>query len=176
MKLISHLKNIILEVYGPRIPVDKFNYGDNEIFLSASYHQWEERFGIKSFEEILDMYETDGLKYRFGVPNDMIKVLFKKNFGKIYDKFNQVESSSNIRSPRLNIIKDRKIQSDMEDNPEHFDFVEFIIQKNSQFRFEIVTSSFSKDGRYLKLFDKSKSPAPRLMVENKFYFDSTLII
>lgn len=175
MKLLSHLKNVILESSRRPILVDSFIYDNKEIFLYAIYHQWEERFGIKSFEEILDIYDnSNDLKLRIGVPNEMIKVFFKKNFNVINEKFNEVEPQYKSEPSRILIVKNRKEEN--EDNPEYFDFAEFIIQKNSQYRFDIITSAFSKDGFFLKLFDKTKTNASRLTVESKFYFDYTLII
>ena len=177
MKLISRLKDIIFESSRGNKVVDRFNYDDKEILLTANYHQWKERFGIKSFEEILDIYDNDdSLKLRIGVPNEMISFFFQKNFEKIVEKFNEIESKSSLKPQRILIIKNRKKQNVLEDNPEFFDFAEFIVQKNSQYWFEIITSAFSKDGFFLKLFDKTETSTPRLTVENKFYFNSTLIV
>ena len=176
MKLLSNLKNIIFEISGPRKYVDKFIYDDKQILLLASYHQSEERFGIKSFEEILNIYYNDGSEIRFGVPNNLIKKLFKQNFEKIYNEINKVETKSEDLKPRLNIVKNRQEQNELENNPEDFDFIEFVIQKNSENKYEIITSAFSKDGKFLKLFGKSKNSTPKLVAETEFHFYLTITI
>ena len=86
MKLTKLLTQIILEDSGSGIiPVTKFVYDGYLINLTASYHQWNERQGLKSLEEIVNIYEYNAVykeKYydRVGVPNRMIKEIFTDNF------------------------------------------------------------------------------------------------
>jgi hypothetical protein len=178
MRLLDCVKNIIIESYGPRKFVDKFKYDNKKIIFFASYHQWEERFGSKTFEEILDIYEKLGDKIRVGVPNFWIKNIFKKNFEKISKAFIDIEydfrKTPQNWYPRLLLIKNRQAQNELENNPETFDFIEFVVQKTPNDRFEIITSAFSDDGLFLKEF--SKEQTPRLTVESKFYIDKVLIL
>jgi hypothetical protein len=180
MRLLDCVKNIIIESYGPRKFVDKFNYDDQDIMLFASYHQWEERLGSKTFEELLDIREKMGNKIRVGVPNYLIKNIFKKNFEKISKMFNDIEhdfhEKSPNRNPRLLLIKDRQEQNELENNPEIFDFIEFVVQKNNNDKFEIITSAFSENGNFLKKFNKVEDRTPKLTVESKFYIDKILIL
>jgi hypothetical protein len=180
MRLLEYIKNIIIESSRRRKFIDKFESNDLEILLFAQEHQWRDRFGEKTFEEIKDIFETTRGKIRIGVPNLWIKDIFKKNFENISKKFNDIEygflkKSSNY-GPRLLLIKNRQEQNELEDNPEIFDFIEFVIQKNSDDEFEIVTSAFSNDGNFLRKFNKVEDRTQRLSVESKFYIDYVLIL
>lgn len=178
MELLLHLKSIILEKSKKEednILIDKFDYENQEILLFATKHQWYDRYGYHSFDEIKDIYEeSNDSKLRIGVPNEMIFNFFKDNFKEIEKKFKSIESNYEFRGPRLVIIKNRKKEND--ENPEYFDFAEFIIQKKSETDFYIITSAFSKDGFFLKSVGRIKYNTPRLTFENKFYFNSILII
>ena len=81
MKLTNLLTKIILEEVGTTIPVTKFITDGYLITLNASKHQWRDRQGNKSLEEIVDIYEYNFIKNpkyyeRVGVPDRLIKNVF----------------------------------------------------------------------------------------------------
>ena len=59
MKLTNLLSSLILEEGAGVIPVTNFVYDGYLINLTASYHQWKERQGIKSLDEIVEIYEEN---------------------------------------------------------------------------------------------------------------------
>ena len=143
MRLLDSVKKIVLEQR--KFSKLKWNgyIGDNKIKLLSSYHQWFERHGDENYETIKDIFfdkVAHSKKYRVGVPDELIIQLFKKNISKIESSFD--DPSKN----RVIFVKKRK---DNDDEVE-FDYIEFILQKIGD-NYEIITSSYSDDGKFLVL-------------------------
>lgn len=157
MKLLELIKNVILENGKPRILRFITKVGDSDIRLFSSYHQWFERHGDENYETIKDIFFdkfASNVKYRVGVPDKTIVEIFKRNMEKI------INSVKDEKSKRVIFVKKR---NDNEDEVE-FDFIEFIIQDKVS-SYEIITSAFSKDGKYLVLGFPIKTPM--VMVEKE---------
>ena len=161
MKLIETIINIILEA--SRRPKLRYINKDpkNFIELISTYHQWFERHGDLTLDDIKYLYYENGGKYRVGVPDEIITNLFKKNINKITEAF----KTNNI--PRIIFIKKN---NDNEDE-EIFDNSEFIIGTRDTKTYNIITSAFSSDGNYLRNVNKD----PRLQIENQQYNDLLVI-
>lgn len=162
MKLTNILSSLILEHTKGSIPVTKFIYEDELITLDALYHQWNDRQGVKSLEEIIDIYEynfNNNPKYydRVGVPNKLIKEIFINNFElirKSLSKLNLISDNSIV------FIKEVGEQFDL---PQYMDYAEIIILTDDLKNYKVLTSTFSKNGNFLKTFGKSKN-SPRILL------------
>jgi len=104
MKLTNLLTKIILEEVGTTIPVTKFVTDGYLITLNASKHQWKDRQGSKSLEDIVEIYEDNFLNNpkfydRVGVPNRLIKNVFINDFYIIKKRM------SNLNNPKNSVIK-----------------------------------------------------------------------
>lgn len=169
MKLLQSLSELILEVRKQDIKRAEISYGDKIIKIISTYHQWFERHGDQSYQEILNLYDKVSLKdykYRIGVPDNMIINLIKNNLQKITGSFDQLQPGKN----RVLFIKKRV--EDYDRDPV-FNFIEFVLQKNSDTEYLIITSAFSDDGLFLYLGTKEKTT--RVFVEHKDYSDYLIV-
>lgn len=164
MKLTKLLTQIILEDSGSGIiPVTKFVYDGYLINLTASYHQWNERQGIKSLEEIVDIYEYNAVykeKYydRVGVPNRMIKEIFTDNFEVIKNRMSKLS----LVRPDNTVVFVKEVGEAL-DLPQYMDYAEIILLTEDLKNYKIITSVFSPTGTYLKKFGKNQN-SPRFML------------
>jgi hypothetical protein len=161
MKLTKLLTQIILEDSGSGIiPVTKFVYDGYLINLTASYHQWNERQGIKSLEEIVNIYEYNAVykeKYydRVGVPNRMIKEIFTDNF----EVIKNIMSNLSLVRPDNTLVFVKEVGEAL-DLPQYMDYAEIILLTEDLKNYKIITSVFSPTGTYLKKFGKNQN-SPR---------------
>jgi hypothetical protein len=161
MKLTKLLTQIILEDSGSGIiPVTKFVYDGYLINLTASYHQWNERQGLKSLEEIVNIYEYNAVykeKYydRVGVPNRMIKEIFTDNFEVIKNRMSKLS----LVRPDNTVVFVKEV-GEVLDLPQYMDYAEIILLTEDLKNYKIITSVFSPTGTYLKKFGKNQN-SPR---------------
>ena len=161
MKLTKLLTQIILEDSGSGIiPVTKFVYDGYLINLTASYHQWNERQGLKSLEEIVDIYEYNAVykeKYydRVGVPNRMIKEIFTDNFEVIKNRMSKLS----LVRPDNTVVFVKEVGEAL-DLPQYMDYAEIILLTEDLKNYKVITSVFSPTGTYLKKFGKNQN-SPR---------------
>jgi hypothetical protein len=161
MKLTNLLSQIILEDSGSGIiPVTKFVYDGYLINLTASYHQWNERQGLKSLEEIVNIYEYNAVykeKYydRVGVPNRMIKEIFTDNFEVIKNRMSKLS----LVRPDNTVVFVKEVGEAL-DLPQYMDYAEIILLTEDLKNYKIITSVFSPTGTYLKKFGKNQN-SPR---------------
>lgn len=158
MKLLSTLKDvIILETKKGQDGITIFSkLVDNKLIeLKSTYHQRRERFGVETYDKIVDKYQ-DYLAFRrskfqqpprLAVPDSMIKEFFSKNVDRIYNVFNE----ENPENGKLIFVHKR---FDNEDD-KFFDYIEVLLKKEGNF-FYIITSAFSSDGKFLKTKDTEK--------------------
>ena len=157
MKLTKILSQLILEGNEDTKPIAGFEYGGNQITLYTTWHQSIKREGYKSLDEIVDMYEYNSIykpKYydRIGVPNDLIKRIFIKNFSTIQNKMSKL---SLVRPDNTMIFVKRVGES--YELPEHMNYAEMVLLTEDLENYKIVTSAFSKYGDYLKKFGENKN-------------------
>lgn len=168
MKLLVTLKNLILieENNNPRGTTIFSTVLNNKfIQLKSTYHQRKERHGDETYEDIVYKYNdflyTNKSKFRqpprFAVPDTMIKNFFSSNIEKIYSAFEKEQPKNN----KIIFVHKRKNNQD----EENFDYIEVLLQKDGNF-FNIITSAFSKDGRFLKT-RREEDNAERITVEEK---------
>lgn len=161
MKLTNILNQIISEDTGSGvIPVTKFVYDGFLIYLNATFHQWNERQGLKSLDEIVEIYEDNFLnnpKYydRVGVPNRLIKEIFTNNFEVIKKRMSKLS----LVRPDNTVVFVKQV-GELLDLPFYMDYVEIIILTDDLKNYKVITSVFSETGTYLKKFGKNQN-SPR---------------
>jgi hypothetical protein len=167
MKLLNQLVTVILEnrgkEYRPTVLFSKMI--DNRLVqLLSTRHQRVERFGNQTYNDLVDMYnefiETRKSKFqkppRIAVPDMMVRDFFESNLMKIYYSF----EDENPKNKQMIFVKKRK---DNEDD-EVFSYIEVLLKKEGNF-FYIITSAFSKDGKFLMTnVEEKKSNRVRLEV------------
>lgn len=170
MKLLFTLKNIILneaEYKNPRGTTILSVVSNGKLIqLKSTYHQRKERSGGDTYKEIVDKYRdfqlSNNSKFkqppRLAVPDSMIKSFFSDNIDKIYNAFEKEQP----KNSKIIFVHKRK---DNEDE-ENFDYLEVLLHKDGNF-FNIITSAFSKNGKFLKTKD-IESQAERVTVEEKY--------
>jgi len=163
MKLTNLLTKIILEEVGTTIPVTKFVTDGYLITLNASKHQWRDRQGSKSLEEIVDIYEYNFIKNpkyyeRVGVPNRLIKNVFINDFYIIKKRM----SNLSLNNSNNSIVFIKEVGDEL-DLPQYMNYIEFLLFTEDLINYTIVTSVFSENGDYLKTFGKTKS-SPRFFL------------
>jgi hypothetical protein len=161
MKLTNLLTKIILEEVGTTIPVTKFVTDGYLITLNASKHQWKDRQGSKSLEDIVEIYEDNFLNNpkfydRVGVPNRLIKNVFINDFYIIKKRM------SNLNNPKNSVVFIKEVGDEL-NLPQYMNFIEFLLFTEDLINYTIVTSVFSEYGDYLKTFGKTKN-SPRFML------------
>jgi hypothetical protein len=161
MKLTNLLTKIILEEVGTTIPVTKFVTDGYLITLNASKHQWKDRQGSKSLEDIVEIYEDNFLNNpkfydRVGVPNRLIKNVFINDFYIIKKRM------SNLNNPKNSVVFIKEVGDEL-NLPQYMNFIEFLLFTEDLINYTIVTSVFSENGDYLKTFGKTKN-SPRFML------------
>jgi hypothetical protein len=161
MKLTNLLTKIILEEVGTTIPVTKFVTDGYLITLNASKHQWKDRQGSKSLEDIVEIYEDNFLNNpkfydRVGVPNRLIKNVFINDFYIIKKRM------SNLNNPKNSVVFIKEVGNEL-NLPQYMNFIEFLLFTEDLINYTIVTSVFSENGDYLKTFGKTKN-SPRFML------------
>jgi hypothetical protein len=166
LKLLSFLESLIVEAARRDKLIDVINYDNNEIVLLSSYHQWFERYGQKTYNEIVDLYLNTSDKHRIGVPDNMIKSVFKENLKTILESHREIPQNEN----RIIFVKKRK---DDDDRMEIFDYIEFILSKDNN-KYTIITSAFSKDGNFLRTGQIPKTH--KVFVENKQIYNYPVVI
>jgi len=161
MKLTNLLTKIILEEVGTTIPVTKFVTDGYLITLNASKHQWKDRQGSKSLEDIVEIYEDNFLNNpkfydRVGVPNRLIKNVFINDFYIIKKRM------SNLNNPKNSVVFIKEVGNEL-NLPQYMNFIEFLLFTEDLINYTIVNSVFSENGDYLKTFGKTKN-SPRFML------------
>jgi hypothetical protein len=161
MKLTNLLTKIILEEVGTTIPVTKFVTDGYLITLNASKHQWKDRQGSKSLEDIVEIYEDNFLNNpkfydRVGVPNRLIKNVFINDFYIIKKRM------SNLNNPKNSVVFIKEVGDEL-NLPQYMNFIEFLLFTEDLINYTIVTSVFSENGDYLKTFGETKN-SPRFLL------------
>lgn len=154
MKLTNTLNQVIYE--NIRLEgkyVTSFVYDGFLIYLFATFHQWSERKGSNSLEEIVDMYEynfSNNPRYynRIGVPNKLIGEIFTNNF--------KVIKSEMMKSKSENMVFFVKNMDEFLDLPDYMDHAEFILATDDFKNYTIITSAFSNRGNFLKSSNKQQ--------------------
>jgi hypothetical protein len=168
MKLLSTLKNIILENRSKEHKL--FTTPDGVKFI-ATTHQTFDRNGNLDYEKIREIILNaidSGSKVhtRVAVPNTILSSLIRKKYENILYEFSQ--------TPKDNKIKFVYERNDNEDE-EVFDFIEFVVGRGRDGNFLIVSSTFSNNGDYLKLFGKDAIQAKKIMLEKYFHIRTVLL-
>jgi hypothetical protein len=98
MKLTRLLSDLISEQVKPdgSLPIVSFVHDKFLINLSATYHQWNQRQGNKSLDEIVEIYDynfENNPKFyeRVGAPNKLIGSIFIDDFDKIKNKMSRLD-------------------------------------------------------------------------------------
>jgi hypothetical protein len=170
MKIFNVLKNIILENSNRSEKPKLFTTPENVKFFSSK-HNTVDREANKSYEEIKDIILNavdSGSKthIRVGVPNLMLSRLIRKKYEKILKEF-----SKNPKEEKIKFVYKRE---DNEDD-EIFDYIEFLIGKEEENNFKVVSSTFSSNGNYLKLFGKDVTQTKKVVLENYFHFRTVFL-
>lgn len=166
MKLTNILYRLISEDTGPEGRfVTSFVNDGFLINLFATFHQWSERKGSESLNDVVRMYEhnfTYNSKYydRIGVPNKLINEIFTVNFRVIKREMlkSKLEKSNNI------VLFTKKVGESLR-IPEYMEFAEFILFTEDFKNYKIITSVFSNSGNYLKSVEK-KRDITRIVLQN----------
>ena len=160
MKLLETLKKIILE---NREKIPKLFTTPNGIKFFATKHQTIDRFGNLSYDEIkkiiLGGIDTGNKTLRrVAVPNIMLSLLIREKYEKILE-----EMTSNLKEDKIKFVYERKDN----DDEEIFDYIEFVLMKDNENpnRFDVITSAFSDDGDFLKLFGRDVTQTKKIILE-----------
>ncbi len=162
MKILNVLNSIISE---SRSKFHRLFTTSEGIKFIASKHQTEDRKGYLDYDEIKDIIlkavdSQTKTHTRVGVPNRMLSKLIRNKHLKILDELNK-----NPKDEKIRFIYKRK---DNEDD-EIFDFIEFVIARNEDGTFVIVSSTFSDNGDYLKKYGRDAIQARKIMLEKYFH-------
>lgn len=142
----------------------QFNFGGDKVKLFASPHQYDDRFGDKSFFQIRNFYNEISLKSdydekntRIGVPNSTVRGIFSSRFEQIKKGFENNPNSFKIRFVKHN---------DSNEYEELFDFTEFVLARSRDGNtYTIVTSAYSKYGDFLKRMGRDAEQDPKVLIE-----------
>jgi hypothetical protein len=169
MKLLKTLKNIMLE---NRAKEHRLFTTPNGLKFLATTHQTFDREGNLSYEDIKDIILNaidSGIKVhtRVGVPNRMLSRLIREKYEIMLYEF-----SKNPKEEKIKFVYER---NDNEDDP-IFDFIEFIVGRGKEDdTFFVVSSTFSKNGDYLKLYGKDVTQARKIILEKYFHIRTVLL-
>lgn len=169
MKLFDALKNIILEQLNPGVLL--FMTPEFDSFY-ASKHQTIDRLGNSSFRVIRDIIlnalDTPSSTHtRVAVPNTILSSIIEKKYKRVLESIN-----NNTNYDRYKFVYEDKNNMD----EDIFSFIEFIIEKSKKKNkeYNIVSSTYSDDGNYLKVFKKDGPNQKKIYLEN--YFHSITIL
>lgn len=172
MKLINLLSILISEGYGNTLIAVVSD--DYKFYVSnhQSSSEVDGRSGDLTYNQIktkiLDNeYSNNKTKIRYGVPNRMLETLINNKSKKIIDNLNVLKVGDRIR-----FVYNR---TDEHEDEEYFDYIEMVIQKDNDKRFNIITSSFSKDGHYLRLMSFGSVQQPKVFLENYFHLNTIIL-
>jgi hypothetical protein len=168
MKLLNTLKNILLENRSKEHKL--FTTPDGVKFI-ATTHQTFDREGNLSYKEIKDIIlnaidSGSKIHTRVAVPNTILSRLIREKYINILYEFSQ-----NPKEEKIKFVYER---TDNEDE-EVFDFIEFIVGRGRDGNFLIVSSTFSNNGDYLRLFGKDAIQARKIMLEKYFHIRTVLL-
>jgi len=168
MKILSVLKNIILEDRGRHHRL--FTSPEGPKFI-ATTHQTSDRKSNLNYDEIKDIILNAidsgiNIHTRVGVPNLMLSKLIRDKYKKILYEFS--------KDPQEKKIKFVFRREDNEDE-EVFDYIEFILARSEDNTFLVVSSTFSDDGTYLKLYGKDAVQARKVMLEKYFHLRTVVL-
>jgi hypothetical protein len=170
MKLLYVLKNIILEDSQKK---HNLFTNDDGVKIFSSKHHTKDRETYKSYDEIKDIILAaidSGSKVhtRVGVPNLMLSRLINKKSEKIIKEF-----SKNPKEEKIKFVFKR----DDNEDEEVFDYIEFIIGRDNENEktFNVVSSTFSPNGNYLKLFGKDVVQARKVVLEKYFHLRTVIL-
>jgi hypothetical protein len=168
MKILNVLKKIILEDRSRHHRL--FTAPEGPKFI-ATTHQTSDRKSNLSYDEIKDIIlnaidSGSNIHTRVGVPNLMLSRLIKDKYKKILYEFS--------KDPEEKKIKFVFKREDNEDE-EVFDYIEFILARDSDDTFLIVSSTFSEDGSYLKLYGKDVVQARKVILEKYFHLRTVIL-
>jgi len=168
MKILNVLKKIILEDRSRHHRL--FTAPEGPKFI-ATTHQTSDRKSNLSYNEIKDIIlnaidSGSNIHTRVGVPNLMLSRLIKDKYKKILYEFS--------KDPEEKKIKFVFKREDNEDE-EVFDYIEFILARDSDDTFLIVSSTFSEDGSYLKLYGKDVVQARKVILEKYFHLRTVIL-
>ena len=165
MKLTRLLSDLILEQVKPdgSLPIVSFVYDKFLINLSATYHQWNQRQGNKSLDEIVEIYDynfTNNPKFyeRVGAPNKLIGSIFIDDFDKIKNRMSKLD----LVRPNNTISVVKEVGDDL-GLPYFMNYLEFIVLADDLKNYKIITSAFSKNGSYLMTTKENKN-SPKLLL------------
>jgi hypothetical protein len=166
MKLIAIVKTLLFELAGNKQKILRYRTEINDIpiRLFSSHHQWFDRQGDLTYDELKSIYYEKIYKqpkFRIGVPDSIITDIFKKKLNKIIAGF------GNLKETKIIFVTPN---SNNEDD-ETFDYIEFLLSTNDVKLFTIVTSAFSSDGNYLRNINKTE----RLRLEHKINHNIKII-
>lgn len=168
MKVLSVLKSIILENRGKHHKL--FTAPEGPKFI-ATTHQTLDRKSNLTYEEIKDIIlnaidSGSNIHTRVGVPNTMLSRLIRDKYKKILYEFSKDPTEKKIKF----VFK----REDNEDE-EVFDYIEFILARDEDNTFLIVSSTFSDNGTYLKLYGKDVVQARKVMLEKYFHLRTVIL-
>lgn len=168
MKILNTLKKLILENRGK---YHRLFTAPNDVKFVATSHQTIDRKGNLSYDEIKDIIlnsidSTVGTHTRVGVPNLLLSRLIRKKYEKILLEFD--------KNPEENKIKFVYERIDNEDDV-IFDYIEFILSRGNDNTYSVVSSTFSSDGNYLKLYGRDVVQARKVMLEKYFHLRTVIL-
>ena len=170
MKLLNVLKTIILENSSKR---HNLYTTSNGIEFISSNHHTKDRHADLSYDEIKDIIlnaidSGSNVHTRVAVPNLMLSRLIRKKYEKILNEF-----SKNPKEDKIKFVFKREDNND----EEVFDFIEFILGRDNKEKnkFKVVSSTFSSDGNYLKLFGKGVVQARKVVLEKYFHLRTVIL-
>ena len=172
MKLLSLLSSLVLESDLKRKFLGKTKVGGDEIKFFTSPHQYSDRFGQNSFDEVRNYYFTvldkgamDEDDIRFAVPDNILRQLLPEKIEQIKDGFINNPNSYKIRF----VFRDENNEFE-----EKFDYIEFVLTKSKDMKsFTVVTSAYSDNGEYLRRMGRYAEQDPKVILER---FDLLLTI
>ena len=164
MRLLSLLSNIILEFDNKRKFLGQFNFDGDKVKLFSSSHQYDDRFGQNSFDEVRNYYFTvldkgtiDEDDIRFAVPDNILRQLLPEKIEQIKDAFINNPNSYKIRF----VFRDENNEFE-----EKFDYIEFVLTKSKDMKsFTVVTSAYSDNGEYLRRMGRYAEQDPKVILE-----------
>ena len=165
MNLLSILVDLITEDENKRKFLGQIKFGNDKIKLFSSGHQYSDRMGDMTFDEVRDYYfdvlDNNKIKepeIRFGVPDSILRSTILSKLSIIIKSFLDNPKSFKIRF--VHFDNDNEYE-------EKFDNIEFVLSRSRDMKsFTVVTSAYSKDGDFLKRMGKFAEQDPKIILEN----------